>query len=221
MHARDRTAGSPDGESGPGLPVGDAKPTRRTGRRTGPSTTRTAIAEAAVEQFAGKGYGGASIRSIAEQAQADPALVMYFFGSKRQLFQEVLQLPFDPSVVVPQILAGDRSGVGRRLAEFAVRTLRSPGPRDRLLGLLRSASQDEEAAAVIRSRLTSEILEPIAEELGESDARFRAAMAMSQIAGLAFAHHVIGLHALQEADESRLVHTLGITLQRYLTGPLE
>lgn len=193
----------------------------RTGRRTGPSTTRDAIARAARDQFAAKGYAGASVRSIAERAGVDAALIAYFFGSKRRLFLEVLELPLDPQVVVPQILAGDRNEVGARLAEFAVAVLANQDYRDKLLGLLRSASQDADAAAMIREKMTEEILKPIAGGLEVPNSDLRAGLAMSQIAGLTMAQHVLGLEALRQADPALLVKALGPTLQRYLVEPLD
>ena len=68
-------------------------PAGRSGRRRGTTQTREAIALAAQTQFAELGYDRATFRSIATAAGVDPALVVHFFGSKEQLFHEVMQLP--------------------------------------------------------------------------------------------------------------------------------
>ncbi|GAA1149087.1 TetR family transcriptional regulator [Nocardioides aquiterrae] len=193
----------------------------RTGRRPGQSTTRAAIAAAALHQFAARGYGGATMRSIAQQAGVDPALIAYFFGSKRDLFNQVMRLPIDPPRVVSRVLDGERTAVGERLATVTFEVLADQHNRDTVIGLLRSASHDREAATLLRVAVTEEILKPIASGLDVSDADLRAELALSQISGLVFARHVIGLETLGASAPTRLRRTLGLTLQRCLVGPLD
>ena len=52
--------------------------------------TRTALLDAAESLFAAKGFHGVTVRAIAREADADPALVTYYFGGKRELFDAVL-----------------------------------------------------------------------------------------------------------------------------------
>ncbi len=191
---------------------------RGAGRRTGPSTSREEILAAARALFAERGLDRTSVRSIAAAADVDPALVMYFFGTKRGLFLEAIALPIEPSVVIPAVLDGDPAGVGERLARFVVGVLEDPDRRQRFTGLLRSASADPEIAEILRTRLTRDILEPIAARLGRERPEFRAAMAMSQIAGLTMARHVVALDVLREADADDIVAALAPTLQQYLAG---
>jgi AcrR family transcriptional regulator len=191
---------------------------RGAGRRTGPSTSREEILAAARVLFAERGLDRTSVRAIAAAAGVDPALVMYFFGTKRGLFLEAIDLPVDPSVVIPAVLDGDPAGVGERLARFVVGVLEDPDRRQRFTGLLQSASADPEIAEILRTRLTRDILEPIATRLGRERPEFRAAMAMSQIAGLTMARHVVGLDVLREAAADDIVAALAPTLQRHLAG---
>jgi AcrR family transcriptional regulator len=51
--------------------------------------TETAILDAAEREFAASGFHGATTRAIAEGAQANPALIQYYFGSKENLYQAV------------------------------------------------------------------------------------------------------------------------------------
>ncbi len=191
---------------------------RGAGRRAGPSTSREEILAAARPLFAERGLHRTSVRAIAAEAGVDPALVMYFFGTKRDLFLEAIDLPVDPAVVIPAVLDGDPAEVGERLARFVVGALEDPDRRQRFAGLLQSASADPEIAEILRSRLTRDILEPIAQRLGTDRPEFRAAMAMSQIAGLTMARHVVGLDVLRAAGPDELVAALAPTLQRYLAG---
>ena len=56
------------------------------------SGTREAIRAAASEQFSfERGYDRPSMRSIAQQAGVDPALVSHFLGSKNWLFVDVVE----------------------------------------------------------------------------------------------------------------------------------
>ncbi len=191
---------------------------RGAGRRSGPSTSRGEILVAARALFAERGLDRTTVRAIASEAGVDPALVMYFFGTKRELFLEAIDLPVDPSVVIPAVLAGDLSDVGERLARFVVTVLEEPEPRQRFAGLIQSASGDPEIAELLRTRLTRDILQPIAERLGRERPQFHAAMAMSQIAGLVMARHVVGLDALREASADEIVAALAPTLQLHLAG---
>lgn len=52
---------------------------------------RQQLIDAALQQFAEKGYDGASIRSIARAAGVTEALVYHYFRSKEHLFEEVLK----------------------------------------------------------------------------------------------------------------------------------
>lgn len=51
--------------------------------------TQEAILDAAEEVFAESGFHGATTRAISERAQANSALIHYYFGSKENLFEAV------------------------------------------------------------------------------------------------------------------------------------
>ena len=52
--------------------------------------TRSRLLDAAESLFAAKGFHGVTVRAIARDADSDPALVAYYFGGKRELFDAVL-----------------------------------------------------------------------------------------------------------------------------------
>lgn len=190
------------------------------GRRPGVSGTREAIAAAARKQFGGLGYDRTTIRAVAGEAGVDPALVSHFFGNKQQLFLSVVELPFEPDLVLPAILAGDRETIGVRLARFVLGALENEDARCRFTGLIRSASSEPEAARLVRELVTSRVFQPIADSLGVEDAPLRAALAGSQMIGLVMARDVVGIEPLASTAAAELVEAVGATLQRYLTGPL-
>ncbi|MDX6556744.1 MAG: hypothetical protein QOD86_2939, partial [Miltoncostaeaceae bacterium] len=129
---------------------------RRTGRRPGDSTeTRDAILEAAREAFAADGYERTSLRGVARAAGVDPALVVHYFGSKPGLFEAAMRPPFDPAEALPRLLAGDPETAGLRLATFAVGIWDAPASRRILLGIVRAATTDEQAAEMLRALLVA------------------------------------------------------------------
>jgi AcrR family transcriptional regulator len=193
---------------------------RRSGRRPGPSGTREAILAAARRQFAAQGYDRTSMRGIAAEAGVDQALVAHFFGAKQRLFVEVVRLPFEPSQVLPLLLDGDRETIGVRLARFVASVLESPEGRARVLGVVRAAASEPEAARMLREFLRGELWAPLAGELGIEDAELRVTLCGSQIVGMVMARHVIEVEPLAALSGEELVGLLAPTFQRYLVGDL-
>jgi AcrR family transcriptional regulator len=193
---------------------------RRSGRRPGDSGTREAIRRAAGRQFARRGYDRASLRSIASEAGVDPALVSHFFGSKQKLFVDVVGLPVDPREVVASVFQGDRATLGARLARFLLAALDDPGTRRRMIGLVRAAASEPEAARMVRDLLTREVVASLVEALGVEDAGLRANLVGSQIVGLLMARHVVGLEPLASTPSEEVAAAIAPNLQRYLTEPL-
>lgn len=63
-------------------------PEPRTSRKG--ERTRERLLDAAEKLFAQKGFHGVTVRAIARESGSDPALVTYYFGGKRELFDAVL-----------------------------------------------------------------------------------------------------------------------------------
>ena len=190
----------------------------RTGRRPGETSTRDAILEAARATFHAMGYDGATLRAIAGKAGVDPGLIHHFFGSKQELFARAMDFPIDPRVIVDVMMEGPRKSLGERL----LRTFFSiwEGDRSAFIALLRSATSNEDAARLLRELITTELLGPLAERVGTSDARLRASLVGSQLAGLAMVRYVICVEPLASTDPEILIPAVAPTLQRYLTGEL-
>src|SRR4051794_25139206 len=132
-------------------------PAKRTGRRPGAPETRDQIAAAARSLFAELGYERATFRAIAAAAGVDPALVVHFYGSKEDLFREVMAMPPAIADALEHIADGPRETAGRRLAELVVGALENPASREVLLGRIRSAATHPDAAALVRETVTRDI----------------------------------------------------------------
>ncbi|HEX6937600.1 MAG TPA: TetR family transcriptional regulator [Actinomycetes bacterium] len=190
---------------------------RGPGRPAGGGDRRAAILVAAREQFAEKGYDGASVRGIARRADVDPALVHHYFGSKEQVFVAAMELPFEPAELLPQVLDGDPEGLGERLVRLFLRIWADPDFRTPMLGMLRSALTGEQGAAMLREFVGSALLARIAEAAGPVD-RLRLEAAAAQMVGVVLLRHVVRMEPLASATEDEIVAVVAPTLQRYLVG---
>jgi AcrR family transcriptional regulator len=190
----------------------------RSGRRPGASGTREAILLAARARFAEVGYDRATIRAIAVQAGVDPALVMHFFGSKQQLFLDAIEMTIKPAEAVPAMLEDGLDGLGERLARFYLDMWESPDTRDGLAGIMRSAFSHEDAAALLRGFLGSEVFGRLVPSIEGQDAALRVGLAGAHLVGIAIARYVVKVEPLASADRDTVVAAVGPTIQRYFTG---
>lgn len=190
----------------------------RTGRRPGDSGTRDAILAAAREGFGAGGYAGTTIRGVAREACVDPALVHHYFGTKKALFTAALELPVEPTALVAGVLAGGTDGLGERLVRTFLGVWDATPGQGPMLALLRSAVSDERAAASLRTFLSRVVLLPMAEAWGPQDAPTRAALAASQMVGLAMTRYVLRLEPIATASADVLGPTLGAVVQAHLSG---
>ncbi len=193
----------------------------RPGRRAGGSATREQILEAARARFSAHGYGATTIRGVAADAGVDAALVHYFFGTKEKLFAAAMTLPFNPAEIVGAALEGSVEGLGERLVRGVLEAWEGPAARASLLALIRSVTSHETAAAMLREFIERGVVGRLAAAVGGPDARLRATLAGSQVAGLILGRYVLRVEPLASAEAVTVVAAVGPTLQRYLTGSLE
>jgi AcrR family transcriptional regulator len=199
----------------------------RTGRRPSrpaegaeePGTaSRRAILGAARTAFGELGFEGASMRAIAATAGVDAALIHHYFGSKQQLFVAAMDLPFDIAFVRATVTAGPVEGLGERIARFFLTLWENPIRRPILLGMLRSATTDPAAAAMVRRLFIDNAVLPLAVEAGLPDAEYRATLVGSQLLGLALLRYVLGFEPLASASIDTVVAAIGPTIQRYVSA---
>jgi AcrR family transcriptional regulator len=195
-------------------------PARRGGRRPGDARTKAAITAAARRQFAAAGYEATTIRGVATEAGVDPALVLYFFGSKDGLFVAVVKWPFDPAVVLPEVIGDRRGGVGTRLVRLMLDTWDAEEGRNVMVSLLRAAMSHEAAAGRLRAFMESEILRPLTTALRCDQPELRASLVAAQLIGLGIARHVLALQPLASMEREAAVALVGPQVQRSLTHRL-
>ncbi|WP_405934529.1 TetR/AcrR family transcriptional regulator [Streptomyces longwoodensis] len=209
---------APDPSSAPG-----PRPrTRGRGRprRTEPADTRDRILDTARAEFSRYGYDGTSVRGIAKAAGVDSALVHHYFGTKEGVFEAAVAVAFAPALHAPDAVAeGPREDVGERLTRFIFGVWENPTTRTPLLAILRSAVNNDTAAAVFRRLVVSQLLRRVAAQLEVPDAELRAELAAAQLVGCAMLRYVIKVEPLASADVEQVIRRVAPVVQGHLTAP--
>ncbi|WP_326807818.1 MULTISPECIES: TetR family transcriptional regulator [unclassified Streptomyces] len=203
-----------------------AQGTRRRGRPArqseaeGPGARERILASARGE-FAERGYDKVSVRAIARGAGVDAALVHHYFGTKEQVFAAAIEAAFAPAVAVPDALdaAGSREELGERVVGVFFRIWEDPATRDPMLAIVRSAVNNEHAAAVFRRLLTRDLLSRVAGRLESPDAELRVTLAAAQMVGAMLLRYVIRIEPVASEPVAELVARLAPVVQHHLTGP--
>ncbi|MER7201775.1 TetR family transcriptional regulator [Streptomyces sp. CB01635] len=205
----------------------DVPPVRRRGRPSRTQTeaagpaTRDRILEAARAEFSERGYEKTSVRGIAKAAGVDAALVHHYFGTKEQVFEASIEVAFAPALNAPAAIEdGPTAGVGERLTRFIFSVWENPATRAPLLAIVRSAVNNETAAAVFRRLVAVQLLRKIAGQLDlpSEEAELRAELAAAQLVGVAMLRYVIKVEPLASADMERIVERVAPVVQGHLTG---
>ncbi|SEM19396.1 transcriptional regulator, TetR family [Luteibacter sp. UNCMF331Sha3.1] len=176
-------------------------------RRRDAAATRAAILMSARRAFAARGYDGAGVRDIAEQAGVTAMLVNRYFGSKEALFTEAVAVTFaDPQILRDDVLASPTRA--HDLAEVLIAETTGDGLRlEGFLILLRS-SGNPRAVAICREQIERHQQRRLASTVDATDAAERAAVALSLIAGFQFMRQMVGLGALDASSPDRLAAVL-------------
>ncbi|MFB7919072.1 TetR family transcriptional regulator [Streptomyces sp. NPDC056061] len=163
-------------------------------RRRDAAATRRRLLEAGRDLFAEHGYEGTTVRTIAERAGVNQALLFRYFGSKQGLLTEVL---------AEGGLEQLRSTPPEELFEAALRSMltRSAGDTDdRTLEVyLRSIGRGDEAAGTLRE-LGEEYQKALSGLSGTVDGALRADLAMAWLLGIGLMRTVVAREPLADAD---------------------
>lgn len=190
----------------------------RSGRRRSGADTRQLILDQASTAFSERGYDSTSLREIARLARVDPALVTHYFGSKGRLFAALMRLPDNLSAQVALLASGPAVDRGDRLVRFFLTLWEDDVTRQSLLAMFRSAVSNPQAADSLRGFISDALLGPLATALDLPDPRLRAALAGSQLVGVAMVRYIVGVEPLASADSETVVAWIAPTLQRYLSA---
>ncbi|MEU5894102.1 TetR family transcriptional regulator [Streptomyces sp. NPDC047461] len=195
---------------------------RKRGRPPGTESadTRDRILTAAREEFSERGYEKTSVRGIAKAAGVDPALVHHYFGTKGQVFEAAVEVAFSPALKMRDVvLEGPLEDAGERMTRFVFGLWENPVTRKPLLAIIRSAVNNEAAAAVFRRLVATQLMRRIAGELDTPDAELRAELAAAQLVGVAMMRYVIRIEPVASADVELIIARVAPVVQGHLTNP--
>jgi AcrR family transcriptional regulator len=183
--------------------------------------SREAVLAAAKVRFAAEGYEKTTLRSIAEDANVDPSMVLYLFGSKADLFKEALRLIVDPAALVAALSgsADDDADIGTRMVRTYLTIWESPDTGPSMVAMLQSATSNSDAHDAFRAFMQNYVLTAVSDVLGGGEqARLRAMLAASQLVGAAVLRYVMKVAPLATLSGDQLVRLLAPTVTRYLTA---
>ena len=171
------------------------------------AATRAALLDAARARFAASGYDGTSLRDVAADAGVDAALVSRYFGSKDELFAEVLTSMNDAEWL--QLAPAE---FGRRMAGELVRGCDQGRDMDCLLVMLRSIGSAK-AHEALRPWCDANFHVPLKAVVGGDDAAVRASLAGAVMLGVSVSRAIDPSFGLDEAQRAQFAERLAALLQ--------
>lgn len=183
--------------------------------------SRDAVLAAAKHRFAQQGYDKTTLRAIAADAGVDPAMVLYLFGSKADLFRESLRLILDPDILLGAI-EGPPEDVGVRMVTTYLKIWESPETAASIRAMLVAATSNTDAHEAFRTFMRDYVLTAISAVLGGGEqARLRAMLAGSNLVGTAMLRYVMEVPPLATLPAEDVVRLIAPTVTRYLTASSE
>lgn len=196
---------------------------KRSGRRSGKPDTRSEILSAARTLFAAEGFESVSMRRIASAAGVDPSLIHHYFGSKDDLFMASIELPVDPGVEIEAALKGnDIEGAGARLMRAFAAIWDGPH-HDKMIAAVRTMLSKPGITLGMKHIFQHRIVATIERTLGDQidHVNLRANFVATQVFGLVVVRYILRLEPLTSMTVDELAETIGPTIDRYLTMPVE
>jgi len=179
------------------------------------------VLAAAKQRFATEGYEKTTLRAIARDAHVDPSMVLYLFGSKKELFRESLRLILDPDMLVAALTGegDDDPDIGSRMVRRYLHIWETPDTAASMRAMLQSATSNADAQEAFRGFMQNYVLTAVSGVLGGGEqARLRAMLAASNLVGTAMLRYVMQVPPLATLSGDEVVRLIAPTVTRYLTA---
>jgi AcrR family transcriptional regulator len=214
-----RDAGKTRTNIAEGMRTGKREPGARPAapRRRNATATRAAILASARKAFASAGYDGVGVREIAEGAGVTAMLVNRYFGSKEQLFAEVVaDIMARPIILTDRTLSSPH--IGEDIAAGLV-DISAAGaePLEGFRIMCYSASSGR-AADIARRQIEAHYHKMLTAAARGAHAPQRAALVLAFVAGVQMMRQMVGLSALADCPPKVLVKLLAPVFQRLMDG---
>jgi AcrR family transcriptional regulator len=174
--------------------------------------TRDRILEAARLIFGRDGYDHATIRSIAAQADINPAMVMRYYGNKERLFAAVTEAKPDISAfdAVP------KSRLGEHIVRKLLEAWESPDTAATRRAILLTAISNETARAKFMGQSQDSYLELLQRFGSANEVGSAAALIASQVMGLVMMRYILRVPTVVAQSREYLIREVGRALQGYM-----
>jgi AcrR family transcriptional regulator len=172
--------------------------------------TEARILDAAAQAFLTAGYERTTIRAVASAAGVDAGLVMHYFGSKQELFRQVID-----AAPVPEMGGPPGQAAEQILAALASRLESEPAAS---LTLLRSMLTNPEAASAASAGIARYEAQ-IAAAIPADDADLRAAIISAITLGISVSRHLIKADKLATADPAQVISLLRPCMRSLAASP--
>jgi AcrR family transcriptional regulator len=173
--------------------------------------TRADILRAARIAFATRGYTQAGIRDIAKEAGITAALVVRYFGSKRDLFLSAIA----SDGKLTAVFEGERENLGQRVVQYL---MTKPIREADTLSMMLLGAADEEIRELSTKNLQETLTRPLARWLGGPDAEARAVLILSVISGVWTYRVLLPIKPLSGTPDAAVVSALASMLQGLIDG---
>lgn len=241
-----RTGGSVDerrGDEGVDERLDERSTAPTRGPRAARGEIRRRITEAALRSFADHGLDGSSTRSIARDADCDPALVRYYFASKQQLFDQVTRRPAALDDQLEAMAEQPQEQRAAYLAHLVATCWDDPSTSAYWRSLLRTAATDVDVARAVEDVWSDFVAlgvplaptgpcadgadgsaagEPSVDGAvpdGASSSRRRSVVALTSITGMLAAVHLWTSHRARALSQQDRSEALALVLQGCFTAP--
>lgn len=189
------------------------------GRRAGNPDTRAEILAVARRHLLSGGYQRLRMRAVAAEARVDPALVSYYFGSKKGLFGAALALEANPLEALRAANAGDLATLPERILRTLVAAWDDPVRGESLRLMVNAAVHEPDLASLLRDVMQTEMIRQLADRFGGIDATARAAAFGTQLAGLIVVRYVLAIEPVASMPVDELVRFAAPGLHAAMRGP--
>jgi AcrR family transcriptional regulator len=157
------------------------------------------ILDAAAQIFLTAGYERTTIRAVASAAGVDAGLVMHYFGSKQELFRQVID-----AVPLPEVPGTPGQAAEQILASLAGRLASEPTASLALLRSMLTNPQAASAASAGIGRYEAQMTQAIPAD----DASLRSAVISAITLGIIVSRHLIKSDELATADPAQVINLL-------------
>lgn len=159
--------------------------------------TRAAILAAARMHFSSASYEQVGMRAIAATAGVNLALINRYFGTKANLFREMMIAPG-----LSEPFRESLEAIPEMLARYILETSDQEAGEQQLMALLRSFQYDQ-AAEVLRENIEAQV-HLLAERLQGPDAHARSELLIAVLIGAGIARSILRTEHLSRLDPEAL-----------------